>query len=292
MRRNAICLLAILAIAAPGLAQPCGLGPAPMLPLIPGPNPGDTTGLPAGCGGACPWTPPVPCSFYGTNLSPEVWYMLVLPPGLCGTMTLTTCAGLDPAAFAAFDTSIAVWSGACPGPFAFVACNGDGPGGGGPPCPGFTSDLSFPVAGGIPYWIKLNGFTAADFGPYAMVAILTPGPCPFTLALSGGAGALSVDVTGGPPGIDYFTAASFDAANFGPLAGAGWWFGLHIALNDLVTEHQLAIPPFRGVLDGSGAATFTLSYPPVMAGLMVAAVTIVDGAGTPFASTPVDTFTF
>jgi hypothetical protein len=284
MRCIPLATLALFALVTIIPAQPCVTVP---IPLALGLNLGDTTGKPVGLGGADPFFPPVPCSAYGSNDSPEDWYVWIAPSD--GTLDLTTCSGFDPAAFG-FDTSLGIWAGTCPGPFAFVACNGDGPGAG---CPGFTSLLvGAPILSGTTYWIKLNGWSASDEGPYGLVATFTPAAPTFTLAFTGGAGTLNIDITDGPPGVDYFTAASFDGTN-ATFPGAGWFFGLHISLNDLVIEHQIALPPFRGLLDGAGGATYTLLYPPALTGVMLWGVSVVDGGpGLPFDSTPVAMFTF
>lgn len=290
MDRALLCIVPLLSWAATAVAQPCGSSPQPAI-LLTGSNPGDTTGAPSGCGTSCTWAPPLAsCPSYGMNNSPEVWYVFSPPPGCGGALTLTTCTGVSPLAFAFFDTSLAAFEGACPGPFAFADCNGAGPLFS---CPNSTSLLTIPVAPGKTYWLKLSGSSHNQFGPYNLVALYDPAPCPFTLSLSGGGGVLQVALEHGPPGAEYFTAASFHPANFDPAtAGLGWAFGLHIALNDLATQHRFHTPPFRGTLDGSGQAGCTVAYLPYLAGLPIAAVSVVDGAGLVYDWTSVATFTF
>jgi hypothetical protein len=287
MRCIPLATLALFALVTIIPAQPCVTVP---IPLALGPNVGDTTGKPVGLGGADPFSTPGPlgtgmgsCSWYGTNVSPEDWYVWVAPAD--GTLEVTTSDAINPVAMG-FDTSLAIfWSWVCPGPFGFLACNGDSPF-------DLQSVIVIPVTSGTTYWIKLNGWSAIDFGAYVMVATFTPAAPTFTLAFTGGAGTLNIDLTDGPPGVDYFTAASFDGTN-ATFPGTGWFFGLHISLNDLVVEHQIALPPFRGVLDGAGGATYTLLYPPALTGVVLWGVSVVDGGpGLPFDSTAVETFTF
>ncbi|HMS16586.1 MAG TPA: hypothetical protein PKA37_07080, partial [Planctomycetota bacterium] len=232
MRFIPLATLALLALVTIVPAQPCVSTP---IPLVIGLNAGNTTGKPVGLGALDPFYPPISCaiSFYGFNDSLEDWYVWVAPTD--GTLDLTTCPGFGTGA-SGFDTSLAIWSGTCPGPLTFVACNGDGP-----PleCGGYESlILGTPVVAFTTYWIKLNGYFVSEFGAYGLVATFTPAAPTFTLAFTGGAGTLNIDLTDGPPGVDYFTAASFDGTN-ATFPGTGWFFGLHISLNDLVVEHQI-----------------------------------------------------
>lgn len=288
MRRYSILVLAVAALAVALPAQnPCSAS-ALTTPV----QAGDTSlSAITGTGCADPWAPPGgncvsgfaagDCNWYGDNTSKEDWYHWTAPD--CGTLELST----DNAA-TSLDTSLAVWEGASCGSATFVACNGDAP-------LSLQSFLSIPVAAGQTYWIKVNGWSSTDNGPYELHSTFTPVACPtpFTLTFSGGAGVLHVDLTNGPPGVDYFTVASFHPANFDPAtAGLGWAYGLHVTFNDLVTQHHYAAPPFRGVLDGNGEATFTLNYTAAFFGLQVAALSMVDGTGMVYDWTAIDIFTF
>jgi hypothetical protein len=264
---------------------PCGALPLQM-PLQFGNTssqtaPGTPTGLPG-------------CAFYGSNNSPEQWYAWT--PAVDGTMLITTCQGAGLGAYANFDTSLAVYEGTSCSNLTYVACNGDGPAA---TCPFFQSSLTFNATCGTNYWIKVNGYEfwvggpwAGDFGLASQFTPAAPAP-DFQLALSASAGSLQVDLTGAPCGLLYFTAASFSSVNFvAGGVGNGWWFGLHVNVNDLVAQYQSGVPPFVGVVDGFGAATSSIAYPPVLSGMNIAAVSIVlDGLAAPLDTTTVVTTT-
>jgi hypothetical protein len=72
-----------------------------------------------------------------------------------------------------------------------------------------------------------------------------------------GAGSLLIQVSGGPANANYFTAISFDTAN-ATSPGTGYWQGLHISFLDLVSEANIGLPPFLGMLNGAGGSTFSL----------------------------------
>lgn len=81
-----------------------------------------------------------------TNGLPGIWYSFV---GDGRTVTLSTCDQ------AAYDTKLAVYSGAC-GALVCVGGNDDGPG-----CSGFTSELDVATECGEQYYVYVTGFLGA-----------------------------------------------------------------------------------------------------------------------------------
>jgi hypothetical protein len=95
------------------------------------------------------------------------------------------------------------------------------------------------------------------FGEIEDYTVLTPGVAPCHLAFSSpfGPGSLQMDNTPCAPVAfaDYINAITLAAGTF----PNGWFFGLDIGWNQLVTEFQSGYP-FSGTLDASGSSTFLL----------------------------------
>lgn len=60
----------------------------------------------------------------------------------------------------------------------------------------------------------------------------------------------------GPPGATWFTTLTVDPANAGSGFGTGWWGGLHISWNDVLTQWLTQAPPLVGILDARGDSSF------------------------------------
>lgn len=65
---------------------------------------------------------------------------------------------------------------------------------------------------------------------------------------------VSIDISSCFPDHDYVTAFTFDGANAGAGFRTGWWGGLHISVNELLSALNSPFAPFRGTLDSSGNA--------------------------------------
>lgn len=87
------------------------------------------------------------------NDAPNLWYSYT-GSGSPENVTLSTCSQ------ASFDTSLAVFTGAC-GALECYANNDDGPG-----CTGFTSELTFLSDGTTTYYIMVEGFNATSVGEF------------------------------------------------------------------------------------------------------------------------------
>ncbi|MEC8512101.1 MAG: hypothetical protein VX015_08145 [Planctomycetota bacterium] len=101
-------------------------------------------------------TPSVPgftasCSAAGgSTTSSDVWFKFTAPFDYEARATTCGTAG--------FDTKIEVYTGSC-GALVSVACNDDAFG-----CPGFSSQVDFPVTFGTEYFIRVGGYSASDSG--------------------------------------------------------------------------------------------------------------------------------
>lgn len=146
------------------------------------------------------------------------------------------------------------------GPRQFTLTNG------GPRWIGYHSSATAPD-GWLVQSFNSAGFTTIDatgfqnnvitWGPGAwLVSTVDPAPS-LVMTQPQGAGSLLIQVSGGPPLANYFTAISFDPAN-ATAPGAGFWQGLHISLLDLVAEVNIGLPPFIGTLDAAGSASFSV----------------------------------
>ncbi|HMS18496.1 MAG TPA: hypothetical protein PKA37_16755 [Planctomycetota bacterium] len=289
-------LLLLVALSLPCMAQ----APCSAVPLQLGMNYGDTsTSIWVGQGTSDPYylgnNPLVPCAGYGTNLSKEVWYRFTAPSN--GTLFIDACSGFSGTpAFANFDLDLAAWSGTSCGTLVAPVCNANytilsecanAP-------YGYSGVLIMSALAGSTYYIRVNGSQASDEGAYGL-AVFFQTLTPFTLDLVGTSGNLLVDIYNGTPNRPYFTAASFEAANFSQQhVGLGWWYGLHINIPELILQAGINQPPFRGFLDPGGSATISLPYPPTLNGLKFAAVTVLlhPSSGAPEIASNVATYTF
>jgi hypothetical protein len=78
------------------------------------------------------------------------------------------------------------------------------------------------------------------------------------------------------PGASYITTFSFDPAN-GAMPGQGLWSGLFVTFDEIVNQFLVGGPPFVGVFDASGQASFFLSagqLPAFLFGQTVYAVSV------------------
>jgi hypothetical protein len=158
---------------------------------------------------------------------------------------------------------------------------------------GFSSWASStnPTGGGS----AATGFVASSnqsgypFGPGASWTA-DPGRrnlCPATLSMSVASpvvegvpatNELTISITNGVPGALYLTAFTFDSAN-GPVPPyTGPHAGLIISDQDLLTQYVFAAPPYVGILDGSGAMSFTTEPFPVL-GMTLYAASVLYGEG-------------
>jgi hypothetical protein len=144
---------------------------------------------------------------------------------------------------------------------------------GGPRWIGYHASASAPD-GWLAQSFNSPGFTTIDatgfqnnvitWGPGAWLVSTVLPTLSLTLTQPQGSGSLLIQVSG-PPNANYFTAISFDTAN-STAPGSGWWQGLHISFLDLVLEVNTGAPPFLGILDSTGLASFALpsgSLPPL-----------------------------
>lgn len=186
------------------------------------------------------------------------------------------------------------------------------------------------IAGATSNVYTINSVSLADSGTYDVVA--ANGTCPtqtsqpavltvhngFTLLLSQelGPGSLVVKNRCGEVGHTYFTAFSFDLLNAGSPPGCGgfgvqppgcgWWFGLAIPIDVLITEWDWGHDPLHplhaflfGSLDGAGRSTQSLppgTMPPNFAGVSLWGVTLqispVPGSEVPTGASNVAVVTF
>lgn len=197
----------------------------------------------------------------------DVWYSFTAPA--CGSYTLSTCGGAD------FDTVIAVWQGTC-GALTQIACNDDN-------CTtagfGLTSSVTFAGVGGTTYYVSLGGFAGAA-GSYSL-SFSAGGPAPMSLAFfNNGPGTIGYAVSNGPASGLAFTALT--------LAGGaypnGWFYGIDIAVPDLLSQWSLGFP----FVTALGAACTTTTIGPfsgVPTGLTLFGVTVaVSSPGSTVAS--------
>lgn len=96
----------------------------------------------------------------GSATSPDVWLTFTATADYMATVT--TCDT------ASYDTKIEVYSGDC-GMLVSEACNDDDPA-----CAGFTSTATLMVTDGTQYWVRIGGYTAADFGPGEVLVTAPP----------------------------------------------------------------------------------------------------------------------
>jgi len=204
------------------------------VPLLPGLNAGSTVGFPA-------QAPPIASCVNGGSAS---WWFTV-SSAVAGSATFTMCSG---GGSATYDSALAIYTGSC-GSLSLAACNDD-------TC-GLVSEVVFPMAACTTYYVRVHGFGGGT-GAFNLNYI-PPAGSALALSMSSTNGDLVIGNTGGNPGDLYFSAFSFDSAN-STAPAAGWWFGLHIDLQDLVTEHNVGVPPFKGNLDAGGASLW--SVPP------------------------------
>jgi hypothetical protein len=272
--------------------------PCSAVPLQLGMNYGDTsTSIWVGQGASDPYFLGqfLVCAWYGTNLSKEVWYRFTAPSN--GFLEVHACSGFPgSAAFANFDLDLAAWRGTSCGTLTNAVCSAAATSQ--TACAntpyGYSGLLQMATIAGATYYIRVNGAQATDEGAYGLAAgFFTQNP--FTLNLTGTSGNLNVNMFNGTPDRPYFTAASFEAANFSQQhAGFGWWYGLHINISELILQAGINQPPFRGVLDPGGSASISLPYPPTLNGLKFAAVTVPlhPFSGAPEIASNVATYTF
>jgi lysophospholipase L1-like esterase len=69
-----------------------------------------------------------------------------------------------------------------------------------------------------------------------------------------GAGSAVIRNLGGVPFHEYLTVFTFNGANAGAGFGTGWFGGLHIDFNEVVTQFLFGVPPFYGFLDDRGGS--------------------------------------
>ncbi|MBT8287368.1 MAG: T9SS type A sorting domain-containing protein [Bacteroidia bacterium] len=118
--------------------------------------------------------------------------------GVPENVTLSTCNN------AAYDTSIAVYTGAC-GALTCYANNDDAPG-----CAGFTSEVSFVTDGSSTYYVMVEGFSAGDTGAFTMSMTCSAANPPPANDLCSSAEALTV---GAAPAAGDNTDATSDINN-------------------------------------------------------------------------------
>jgi len=140
----------------------------------------------------------------GTTIKNDVWYLY--SPACSGVATVSTCGA------ALFDTRLAVYSIACPSAGALLACNDNGTG-----CGSNTSIMSFPVAAGAAYYIRLGGLTGGGAGTMNVVCAPVT-PCPDDLNEDG-----TVD------GADLSTLLNFWGTSSADINGDGTTDGADLA---------------------------------------------------------------
>ena len=101
--------------------------------------------------------------------------------------------------------------------------------------------------------------------------VCAPSTCSYTITQPLGAGSLSLDISGCPPGGTYLAPLTL----VGGAWPTGWLFGVDITISDLVAEMAFG-PPFFGVLDATGGASFAL---PPGVGVLPAGLSIFSGGG-------------
>ncbi len=102
----------------------------------------------------------VTCSWRGHPSGPDVWYRYF--PADDGSATVSTCDAAD------FDTQIAIHAAdACPGDELYCVEDTTG-------CSGYTGEVTFPVAAGTEYLIRVTGYNG-ETGSFTMT--LTGPPC-------------------------------------------------------------------------------------------------------------------
>lgn len=167
----------------------------------------------------------------------DVWYTITLP---CNAQyVVSTCD-----AATNFDTVVAVWQApAGCGALVPLACNDDNCG-----LPGFAtrSRVTFTGSAGATCLISVGGRLGATGAFSLSMSLIAVMSLTFTDA---GPGSLGYVVTG-PAGGVYFVAVTLAAGAF-PF---GWFFGVDIALPEIVAQFQTGFP-FTGLLSPCGDAT-------------------------------------
>ena len=148
--------------------------------------------------------PPICNQGAGTTIKNDVWYLY--SPACSGIATVSTCGA------ALFDTRLAAYSTACPSAGALLACNDNGTG-----CTSNTSTMSFNVAAGAAYYIRLGGLTGGGAGTMNVVCAPVV-PCPADLNEDG-----TVD------GADLSTVLNFWNTNQADIDGDGTTDGADLA---------------------------------------------------------------
>lgn len=82
-------------------------------------------------------------------------------------------------------------------------------------------------------------------------------PAAVTLGFALGAAGLGISHSACVPGANYLTVFSLDPLN-ATAPGLGLLGGLHVGLLDAISQVQLGVPPFAGVLNASGTAQLTV----------------------------------
>lgn len=140
----------------------------------------------------------------GTAIHNDVWYLY--SPSCSGTATVSTCGA------ALFDTRLAAYFTACPPAGSIVGCNDNGAG-----CGSGTSTMTFPVAAGAAYYIRLGGVTGGGAGTMN-VSCLPQALCPADLNSDG-----TVD------GADLSAVLNYWGTEYGDVDGDGTTNGADLA---------------------------------------------------------------
>lgn len=144
----------------------------------------------------------------GTTIKNDIWYLYT--PTCSGNATVSTCGA------AAFDTRLAAYQIACPTAGSLIACDDNSVG-----CAANTSSMTFTVAAGVAYYLRVGGVTAGGTGTLS-VTCTAVAPCPADVNLDG-----VVD------GADLSLILNYWGTEFGDVDGDGTTNGsdLSIVLN-------------------------------------------------------------
>jgi hypothetical protein len=145
---------------------------------------------------------------------------------------------------------------------------------------------NLPIPGATAPTLSIAGATLADAGSYSVVvtgacdvltstATLAVRGCELTIGEPLGPGVITITHAAGVPGGRVFTAVSGDH-NTGLLPDAGPFFGLHIAIEDVLVQYVTQSPPFVTTLSASGTSFWGASpIPPQLIGLPIWGVSLV-----------------
>lgn len=137
---------------------------------------------------------------------------------------------------------------------------------------GYTVPSVSPANVGSYDVVVYNSCTSAT----SNAAMLTQAPPLLQISQPAGAGSLGIAVTCGTASHTYLSAFSFDSEN-SASPGTGWWGGLHISLQSLVSQYLFQVPPFFGQLSPTGTSAFSVpagSLSPSLLGLTVFGITL------------------